>query len=154
MGITEAPGAGDAPPKCITEYAVLVAPLTHLVPVTHHTWVVSTPGPCAETKFPAGINLVQAMAPIWRQWFTGGFGLSLFTIPVVSALPPVDEKAILQKLNPTSVPSSFLGWDRCQKSPHKIGTLEDVEKKHFFSRTGEGEHFRVAKFGFWDHVSY
>ena len=67
MGITEAPGAGDALPKCITESAVLVAPLTHLAPVTHHTCVVPTPGWCAETKFPAGINLVQTMAPIWRK---------------------------------------------------------------------------------------
>ena len=32
------------------------------------------------------INLVQAMAPIWRQWFTGDSGLSLLTIPAVSAL--------------------------------------------------------------------
>ena len=32
------------------------------------------------------INLVQAMAPIWRQWFTSDSGLSLLTIPAVSAL--------------------------------------------------------------------
>ena len=34
--------------------------------------------------------------------------------------PRWDEKAILKKSNPPSVPSSFLGWDRCQKSPHKF----------------------------------
>ena len=34
----------------------------------------------------ADFNLVQAMAPIWRQWFTGDSGLSLLTIPAVSAL--------------------------------------------------------------------
>ena len=27
------------------------------------------------------INLVQAMVPIWRQWFTSDSGLSLLTIP-------------------------------------------------------------------------
>ena len=32
-------------------------------------------------------DLVQAMAPIWRQWFTSDSGLSLLTIPAVSALP-------------------------------------------------------------------
>ena len=30
------------------------------------------------------------------------------------------EKAIFQKLNPPSVLSSFLVWDRCQESPHKF----------------------------------
>ena len=86
MCITEAPGAGEAPPTCITESAPPVAPLTHLAPARHHTCVVPTPGRCAETNFPAGINLVQAMAPIWRQWFTSDSGLSLLTIPAVSAL--------------------------------------------------------------------
>ena len=31
-----------------------------------------------------------------------------------------DEKVILKKLNPPSLAPSFLGWDRCQKSPHKF----------------------------------
>ena len=91
MCITEAPGAGDALSKCIAESAALVAPLAHLAPATHHTCVVPTPGRCAETKFPAGINLVQAMAPIWRQWFTSDSGLSLLTIPAVSALTQLDD---------------------------------------------------------------
>ena len=60
MGITEAPGAGDEPPKCITESAALVAPLTHLAPVTHHTFVVPTPVWCAETNFPRVSNLHSA----------------------------------------------------------------------------------------------
>ena len=34
-----------------------------------------------------------------------------------------DEKMILKKLNPPSLPSSFLGWDRCQKSLHKFATV-------------------------------
>ena len=31
-----------------------------------------------------------------------------------------DEKVILKKLNPPSLPPIFLGWDRCHKSPPKI----------------------------------
>ena len=34
---------------------------------THMYCVVPTPGRCAETEFPAGINLVQAMAPM-NHW--------------------------------------------------------------------------------------
>ena len=40
----------------ITESAAQVAPLTHLAGVTHHPWVVPTPGQCVETKFPVVSN--------------------------------------------------------------------------------------------------
>ena len=45
-----------------------------------------------------------------------------------------DEKMILKKLNPPSLSSSFLGWDRCQKSPHKFsksGHWRILRKLHF-----------------------
>ena len=45
-----------------------------------------------------------------------------------------DEKMILKKLNPPSLPSSFLGWNRCQKSPHKFaksGHCRILRKSHF-----------------------
>ena len=64
MCITEAPGAGEAPPTCITESAPPVAPLAHLAPARHHTCVVPTPGRCAETKFPRVSNLHSART-IW-----------------------------------------------------------------------------------------
>ena len=41
---------------------------------------------------------------------------------------------ILKKLNPPSLSSSFLGWDRCQKSPHKFsksGHWRILRKLHF-----------------------
>ena len=41
---------------------------------------------------------------------------------------------ILKKLNPPSLSSSFLGWDRCQKSPHKFsksGHCRILRKLHF-----------------------
>ena len=63
-----------------------VAPLTHRAPVTHHRTVVGTlVGHWEEAKFPAGINLVQTMAPDWRQ-IVSEVALDLITIPVVSAL--------------------------------------------------------------------
>ena len=39
------------------------ANLTHRVGVTHHPWVVFTPARCAETNYPAGINLGQWPSP-------------------------------------------------------------------------------------------
>ena len=44
-----------------------------------------------------------------------------------------DEKMILQKQNP-SLSSSFLGWNRCQESPHKFsksGHCRILRKLHF-----------------------
>ena len=38
------------------------------------------------TRVSNGSGAVQAMAPIWHQWFTSDSGLSLLTIPAVSAL--------------------------------------------------------------------
>ena len=47
---------------------------------------MSLVGRWEETKFPAGINLVQTMAPGWRQ-IESEVALDLITIPAVSALP-------------------------------------------------------------------
>ena len=47
---------------------------------------MSLVGHWEEAKFPAGINLVQTMAPGWRQ-IVSEVALDLITIPVVSALP-------------------------------------------------------------------
>ena len=68
------------------ESAALVAPLTHRAPVTHHRTVVGTCHWWAETKFPAGINLVQTVAPDWRR-IESLMALDLIKIPAVSALP-------------------------------------------------------------------
>ena len=57
----------------------------HLVPAMHHTCVVPRPGRCAKTKFPAGINLVQTVAPDWRQ-IESLMALDLIIIPAVTAL--------------------------------------------------------------------
>ena len=46
---------------------------------------MSLVGQWEEAKFPAGINLVQTMAPGWRQ-IVSEVALDLITIPVVSAL--------------------------------------------------------------------
>ena len=46
---------------------------------------MSLVGHWEEAKFPAGINLVQTMAPGWRQ-IVSEVALDLITIPVVSAL--------------------------------------------------------------------
>ena len=48
---------------------------------------MSLVGHWEEAKFPAGINLVQTMAPGWRQ-IVSEVALDLITIPAVSALPP------------------------------------------------------------------
>ncbi len=45
-----------------------------------------------------------------------------------------DEKMILKKQNPPSLSSSFLGWNRCQESPHKFsksGHCRILRKLHF-----------------------
>ena len=47
---------------------------------------MSLVGHWEEAKFPAGINLVQTMAPGWRQ-IVSEVALDLITIPAVSALP-------------------------------------------------------------------
>ena len=47
-----------------------------------------------------------------------------------------DEKMILKKLNLPSLSSSFLGWDRCQKSPHKFsksGHWRILRKLHIWA---------------------
>ena len=62
-----------------------MAPCAWKAPVTHHRTVVRTCQWCAETKFPAGINLVQTVAPGWRQ-IESEMALDLITIPAVSAL--------------------------------------------------------------------
>ena len=49
---------------------------------------MSLVGHWEEAKFPAGINLVQTMAPGWRQ-IVSEVALDLITIPAVSALVPV-----------------------------------------------------------------
>ena len=49
---------------------------------------MSLVGHWEEAKFPAGINLVQTMAPGWRQ-IVSEVALDLITIPAVSALPTV-----------------------------------------------------------------
>ena len=49
---------------------------------------MSLVGQWEEAKFPAGINLVQTMAPGWRQ-IVSEVALDLITIPVVSALGTV-----------------------------------------------------------------
>ena len=64
-GAAHPPGACDPPQNC-GGYMSLV-------------------GRWEETKFPAGINLVQTMAPGWRQ-IVSEVALDLITIPVVSAL--------------------------------------------------------------------
>ena len=46
---------------------------------------MSLVGHWEEAKFPAGINLVQTMAPGWRQ-IESEVALDLITIPAVSAL--------------------------------------------------------------------
>ena len=46
---------------------------------------MSLVGQWEEAKFPAGINLVQTMAPGWRQ-IVSEVALDLITIPAVSAL--------------------------------------------------------------------
>ena len=68
-GAAHPPGACDPPQNC-GGYMSLV-------------------GRWEETKFPAGINLVQTMAPGWRQ-IESEVALDLITIPAVSALgqPP------------------------------------------------------------------
>ena len=94
-----APGATHAPPICIkitgawcVESAALVAPLTHRAPVTHHRTVVCTCHWCAETEFPAGINLVHTVAPDWCQ-VESLIGLVLIKIPAVSALGCASKKS-------------------------------------------------------------
>ena len=64
-GAAHPPGACDPPQNC-GGYMSLV-------------------GRWEEAKFPAGINLVQTMAPGWRQ-IVSEVALDLITIPVVSAL--------------------------------------------------------------------
>ena len=53
---------------------------------------MSLVGHWEEAKFPAGINLVQTMAPGWRQ-IVSEVALDLITIPAVSALPCSDGDA-------------------------------------------------------------
>ena len=65
-GAAHPPGACDPPQNC-GGYMSLV-------------------GQWEEAKFPAGINLVQTMAPGWRQ-IESEVALDLITIPAVSALP-------------------------------------------------------------------
>ena len=65
-GAAHPPGACDPPQNC-GGYMSLV-------------------GHWEEAKFPAGINLVQTMAPGWRQ-IVSEVALDLITIPAVSALP-------------------------------------------------------------------
>ena len=74
------------------ESAALVAPLTHRVPVTHHRTVVCTCHWCAETEFPAGINLVHTVAPDWCQ-VESLMALVLIKIPAVSALGCASKKS-------------------------------------------------------------
>ena len=64
-GAAHPPGACDPPQNC-GGYMSLV-------------------GRWEEAKFPAGINLVQTMAPGWRQ-IVSEVALDLITIPAVSAL--------------------------------------------------------------------
>ena len=66
-GAAHPPGACDPPQNC-GGYMSLV-------------------GHWEEAKFPAGINLVQTMAPGWRQ-IESEKALDLITIPAVSALGP------------------------------------------------------------------
>ena len=51
---------------------------------------MSLVGHWEEAKFPAGINLVQTMAPGWRQ-IVSEVALDLITIPAVSALAQAAE---------------------------------------------------------------
>ena len=62
-----------------------MAPCAWKAPVTHHRTVVRTCHWYAETKFPAGINLVQTAAPDWRQ-IESLMALDLIIIPAVIAL--------------------------------------------------------------------
>ena len=77
------PGRGVAAPA-------KVAPASAATPrpgVTPHPGVVSTPARCAETNFPAGINLGQWCPPSQRSQCTL-LAESLVKIPVVTAMPP------------------------------------------------------------------
>ena len=77
-GAAHPPGACDPPQNC-GGYMSLV-------------------GQWEEAKFPAGINLVQTMAPGWRQ-IVSEVALDLITIPVVSALsdPSMAAAAVNQR---------------------------------------------------------
>ena len=75
------PGRGVAAPA-------KVAPASAATPrpgVTPHPGVVSTPARCAETNFPAGINLGQWRPPSQRPQCTL-LAETLVTIPVVTAM--------------------------------------------------------------------
>ena len=59
-----------------------------------------------------------------------------------------DEKVILKKLNPPSLLPSFLGWNRCQKSPNKVaksGIWRILRKSTFFTFRGKKTTFEWPK---------
>ena len=58
---------------------------------------MSLVGHWEEAKFPAGINLVQTMAPGWRQ-IVSEVALDLITIPAVSALPSPDRCEVIDQI--------------------------------------------------------
>ena len=92
------------------------------------------------------------------------FGFLLQYFPFSWLRPPAkvhflftwDEKMILQKQYPPSLLSSFLGWNRCQESPHKFsksGHCRILRKLHFsilkkriFKRLVKIDFFRAITF--------
>ena len=68
---------------------------------------MSLVGQWEEAKFPAGINLVQTMAPGWRQ-IVSEVALDLITIPGVSALGATRATAIIHVVTSRCRPLSPL----------------------------------------------
>ena len=82
-----------------------VAPASAATPrpgVTPHPGVVSTPARCAETNFPAGINLGQWRPPSQRPQCTL-LAETLVTIPVVTAMEWGNIESVIFKIPQGSV---------------------------------------------------
>ena len=98
-GAAHPPGACDPPQNC-GGYMSLV-------------------GHWEEAKFPAGINLVQTMAPGWRQ-IVSEVALDLITIPAVSAL----------------IRTSGTAYGSIRKLERKISKIEYMRERSYLATQG------------------
>ena len=91
--------------------------------------------PIVQFKGVTGLNSVDDLIRSWYHYallYQKDEGQKLDGMKLKKP-PTWDEKMILKK-NPPSLSSSFLGWNRCQESPHKLsksGHWRILRKLHF-----------------------
>ena len=139
--ITHRVGVNLSPPG-----GAAAATLTHLVGVTHHPGVVCTPARCAETNFPAGINLGRWPSPHSHHQCTL-VAKALVIIPVVTAMVgPGDggeEVGFISLTTPPIISDTLVtGMVGPGDGGEEVGDLADHEGE---GEQGEGGHLALLQ---------